>query len=308
MMNAIPPFYDPQRVGSLFYPELAAIADHAAAAGLSPATDDKRQIHLLIIDMQIDFCHPQGTLYVPGAEDDIRRLIGFIYRHAAQISKITCSLDSHLPLQIFHPAWWVDENGRHPDPFTVISAADVQAGRWRPRRSADWSVQYVHKLEEAAKKALVIWPYHVPLGGIGNGLDPELWSAVFWHSIARQVQPNWWTKGTTPEVEHYSILKPEVPRPEQPQDVKGQAFLAELEKEDMLLIAGEASSHCVLETVNDLVQAFADRPDMLNRFHILQDCMSPVIHPEIDFAALAQAEYERFAQMGVRFINSDHSL
>jgi nicotinamidase/pyrazinamidase len=210
MMNAIPPFYDPQRVGSLFYPELAAIADHAAAAGLSPATDDKRQIHLLIIDMQIDFCHPQGALYVPGAEDDIRRLIGFIYRHAAQISKITCSLDSHLPLQIFHPAWWVDENGRHPDPFTVISAADVQAGRWRPRRSADWSVQYVHKLEEAAKKALVIWPYHVPLGGIGNGLDPELWSAVFWHSIARQVQPNWWTKGTTPEVEHYSILKPEV--------------------------------------------------------------------------------------------------
>jgi len=307
-MNPLPPFHDPQRVGSLFYPDMAVIAAHATEAGLEPATSDERQIHLLIIDMQVDFCHPQGALYVPGAEGDIRRLIGFIYRHAGKISKITCSLDSHLPFQIFHPAWWADENGRHPDPFTVISAADVEAGRWQPLRSPDWSVQYVHRLEKAAKKALVVWPYHVPIGGIGNALDPELWSAVFWHSIARQVQPYWWIKGTTPEVEHYSILKPEVARPEQPQDAKGQAFLAELEKEDMLLIAGEASSHCVLETVNDLVQAFADRPDMLSRFHILQDCMSPVMHPEIDFAALAQAEYERFAQMGVRFINSEDPL
>ena len=307
-MNPLPPFYNPQRVGSLFYPDATAIASHAAEADLQPATSDERQIHLLIIDMQVDFCHPQGALYVPGAEDDIRRLIRFIYRHAGKISKITCSLDSHLPFQIFHPGWWVDENGRHPDPFTVISAAGVQAGHWQPLRSPDWSRTYVHKLEKAAKKALVIWPYHVPLGGIGNALDPELWSAVFWHSIARQVQPTWWIKGTTPAVEHYSILKPEVPLPDQVPDTKGQAFLTELEKHDMLLIAGEASSHCVLETVNDLVQAFADRPAMLNRFHILQDCMSPVAHPEIDFAALAQAEYDRLAAMGVRFINSEDPL
>jgi nicotinamidase-related amidase len=29
--------------------------------------------HLLVIDPQVDFCDPSGSLYVPGAEDDMGR-------------------------------------------------------------------------------------------------------------------------------------------------------------------------------------------------------------------------------------------
>ena len=141
--------------------------------------EDEARNHLLIIDMQIDFCHEQGTLRVPGAKEDIRRLTEFIYRHAERITGITCSMDSHLPNQIFNPSWWVNEQGHHPVPFTVITAQDVQAGTWRPLSDPKWSLDYLNKLEEQAKKALVVWPYHALIGGVGNGLDPELWSRCF---------------------------------------------------------------------------------------------------------------------------------
>ncbi len=275
-MADFPSCYDPDRIGTLFYPDVAALAQEAAGAGLSPASQDQQRIQLLIIDMQVDFCHPQGTLHVPGAVQDIRRLVEFIYRNSGSISNITCSLDSHLPYQIFHPAWWTDSEGHHPDPFTVITQEDVKQGKWRPMLEPEWSSAYVRKLEEGAKKQLTIWPYHVPIGGIGNALDPELWAAVFWHSIARKSQPTWWRKGSVPKTEHYSIVRPEIPVPEVPGGERS-SFLEDLEQYDSIIIAGEAASHCVLETIEDLVDGFADKPEMLDKIFILRDCTSPVL-------------------------------
>lgn len=301
-MASAPEFYSPNRIGTLFYPDVGAIAAAARTAGLPAANADKVKVHLLIVDMQVDFCHEHGTLYVPGAKDDIRRLIEFIYRNAERITDITCSLDSHLPHQIFHPAWWVDKDGNHPAPFTIITADDVRKGNWRPAREPDWSLTYVERLQQQAKKELTIWPYHVPIGGIGSTLDPELWSAVFWHALARSTQPNLWTKGSVPQTEHYSILKPEVAVPGQP--MAGKEFLTMLRRCDYILIAGEAASHCVLETVEDLVEEFAGIPGMLARLYILRDCTSPVRHPQIDFEVLTAKRFAEFEKKGVRFIKS----
>lgn len=307
-MALFPDFYDPNRIGKLFYPDVATIAAQAEAAGLTPAAQDTTKVLLLIIDMQVDFCHEQGTLYVPGAPDDVRRLIEFIYRNAERITHITCSLDSHYPFQIFHPAWWVDQYGRHPAPFTIISAEEVEEGKWRPLLQPEWSGQYVRRLQQEAKKQLTIWPYHVPIGALGNALDPELWSAVFWHSIARRSQPTWWIKGSIPQTEHYSILRPEIEMPQEPQGSLSTDFIQVLAEYDYVLIAGEAESHCVLETAEDLVQVFRDRPDRLARIHILKDCTSPVIHPEVDFHAIAQQCFADYEQLGLRFMNSTDPL
>lgn len=307
-MHNFPDFYNPQRVGTLFYPDVARIAEQAQQSNLPLATQDAQKIHLVIIDMQVDFCHVGGSLYVPGAGDDIRRLIEFIYRHAGRISQITCSLDSHLPHQIFHPAWWADAEGRHPAPFTLITYAEVTAGKWRPLQEPERSIRYLQKLEAEAKKTLTIWPYHVMIGSMGNALDPELFSAVLWHSLARQSQPHWLTKGSIPLTEHYSIIQPEVPMPDQPMGGKNQAFLDTLAEADALIIAGEASSHCVLETVEDLLEEFDQRPDILRRIYFLSDCTSPVVHPEVDFAAIAQARFAEFAAQGVNFIKSTDPL
>ncbi len=307
-MADFPSCYDPDRIGTLFYPDVRTLAKDAARADLPAAAEDEPRIQLLIIDMQVDFCHEQGTLYVPGALQDIRRLIEFIYGNAKRISNITCSLDSHLPYQIFHAAWWADQEGHHPAPFTLITQEDISQGKWRPLLEPEWSSAYVRKLEEGAKKLLTIWPYHVPIGGIGNALDPELWSAVFWHSVARKSQPTWWTKGSVAKTEHYSIIQPEIPVQAASPGGGSQAFLEGLESYDSIIIAGEAASHCVLETIEDLVDEFADKPETLDKIFILRDCTSPVQHPDIDFTAQTARQFATFEKEGIRFILSTDPL
>ncbi|MFZ2489468.1 MAG: nicotinamidase [Anaerolineae bacterium] len=303
-MASFPAFYDPERIGTLLLPDTAAIAAAAAAAHLAPASRDTRHVQLLLIDMQVDFCHPTGSLYVPGALGDLRRVIEFIYEHAADITEIICSLDSHLPNQIFFPSWWVDADGNHPAPFTLISRADVDTGRWRPLFERDWSREYVARLEEDARKLLTIWPYHVLLGSPGHALDPELWSAVMWHALARKTEPRWLLKGSDPRTEHYSIIKPEVVPADMPQAGVNESLLARLAAADQVFVAGEAESHCVLETVADIVEALADQPGAVARVALLRDCTSPVVHPDIDFHALAQARLAELARQGLRLVDS----
>ena len=155
-MTKFPSFYNPQRIGTLYYPDVARIAGEAAQASLPPAAGDRQKVYLVIIDMQIDFCHDQGSLPVPGALADIRRLVEFIYRNAQHITNITCSLDSHLPYQIFHPAWWAGDGGKHPAPFTLITYDDIKDGIWRPLVAPVYSTNYVKALEQQAKKVLTI--------------------------------------------------------------------------------------------------------------------------------------------------------
>jgi nicotinamidase/pyrazinamidase len=307
-MNNFPSFYNPNRIGTLFYPDIATIAAEAKSANLPPSVQDKQNIHLVIIDMQVDFCHEKGSLYVPGSIGDIQRTIEFIYNNADRITNITCSLDSHLPHQIFHPAWWTDADGNHPTPFTLISYEDIKTGKWRPLVAPVQSTNYVKKLEEDAKKTLTIWPYHVMIGSVGNALDPELYTAVIWHSIARKTQPTWLTKGSIPLTEHYSIIQPEVAVPNHPMGGKNKAFLDMLSDADTVIVAGEAESHCVLETVEDLVEDFSKKPDALQKIHFLRDCTSPVLHPDIDFHAIAMKRFAEFEKQGVNFIDSSDSL
>jgi nicotinamidase-related amidase len=303
-----PDFYEPDRIGTLFYPDINRIASEAFDCGLSPSAGDKRVVLLLIIDMQIDFCHKQGSLYVPGAEDDIRRLIEFLYANAEIITKIFCSLDTHLPYQIFHPSWWSNEHGNHPPPFTIVMDSDITNSKWQPLIAPEWSASYTEKLNRQAKKELVIWPYHVLTGGIGNSLDPELWSAVFWHSIARNSQPTFLRKGKLPLTEHYSIFRPEILPPDHAGFSKKHSVLDSIEQGDTIIIAGEAESHCVLESIEDIVEEYEDRPELLSQIYVLKDCMSPVEHPDVDFHSLAIEQFNKFAEKGVKFIVSTDPL
>ena len=87
---------------------------------------------LFIVDMQNDFCSPQGSLYVPGAEMDAERLGRLIDRRKEDIDKIILTLDQHHVMDIAHPFYWHDERGEHPKPFTAISWWEVLSGEWIP--------------------------------------------------------------------------------------------------------------------------------------------------------------------------------
>ena len=68
-------------------------------------------VHLLVIDPQNDFCDPNGSLFVPGADEDMKRLGGFIERVKDKLNDIHVTLDCHRKVDIAHPIWWRDSSG-----------------------------------------------------------------------------------------------------------------------------------------------------------------------------------------------------
>jgi nicotinamidase/pyrazinamidase len=301
---SFPEFYDPQRVGQLYLPRVVEAVEAGRQTGVSASMSDDQRVILLLVDTQVDFVHTDGALSVPGAVDDTRRTIEWLLANLDKVSTIAASLDSHVPIQIFSPTWWVDAEGNHPSPFTPITSADVKSKRWQPLYETGWSIQYVEKLEKTAKKELMIWPYHCLIGTPGHNLTPALYEAIAYHSAARHAQPEFLSKGSIPKTEHYSIMEPEVKVPEHPQGELNTAFLHMLASHDLIYIAGQAKSHCVLETVASIVRYFGNQPDITNRVRVLMDCTSSVAHPEIDFDALADETFARFEKEGLRLVQS----
>jgi nicotinamidase-related amidase len=304
MQSSFPKTYDARRVGTLYKPDLWAVAQAAEAAKLSPAAHDKNPYALLLVDFQVDFCHPDGSLSVPGATDDLRRTIEFIYREAEKLRTLVLSLDSHLAFQIFFPTWWVDDRGHHPSPHTIIDSAAIRAGKFRPLREVAWSLRYVEELEQKAKKALYVWPFHTMIGGVGQAIDPALHEAVHYHAVARRSQPIFMQKGMIPTTEHYSPFEPEVKVATHPLGSLNTTMMKLLETHERIYVAGEAKSHCVLEACASLVRHFAQRPDVIERIHFLGDCSSSVVAPGIDFEAIAERELEGMRRRGMRFVSA----
>jgi len=274
-------------------------------AGFSPAREDRQKIALVLVDYQHDFVDPGGTLYVPGSQDDVARLLSWFYTNAHSISSVYASLDTHLPFQIFYSSWWTDpRGGEHPQPFTPITVDDVTSRRWVPDIQPDWSIKYVHLLQQQAKKDLMIWPYHTMEGSLGHMLVAPISEAIAWHSAARHTQPTYIVKGRTMRTEFYGIFGAEVPDPEDPESGLNISLLDAVMNHDKVYIAGEAKSHCVLETERQLVNRFGNQPEMLKKLHFLRDCTSSVQHPSIDFDALAEAELAEMERRGVQMVLS----
>lgn len=300
----IPPFYKPERVGKLFVPDTPTATKAGMALNCSPASDDDRQVVLLLVDAQVDFIHADGALSVPGAIDDTRRTIEWIFRNTDKITTIAASLDSHVPIQIFSPTWWVNDDGDHPTPFTPITPRDVETGKWQPLYDEEWSSSYVQKLQKQAKKDLMIWPFHTLIGTPGHSLTPALYEAIAYHSAARQTQPIFLSKGSIPQTEHYSMMEPEVKVPGERMGELNVDFLNMLATHDLIYIAGQAKSHCVLETTTSIMRYFGTRQDIIDRLRILEDCMSSVAHPDIDFDAMANETFAEYAQKGLKIVRS----
>jgi nicotinamidase-related amidase len=330
----IPPHFDPTRVGQVWrvpYQERAAEAEAwAKRHGLMPAARDTVRICLMPIDCQNTFCIPGFELYVggrsgSGAVEDNLRLCQFIYRHLGLLTEIEPTLDTHAAMQIFHSVFLVNEAGEHPPPMTTISLKDVEEGRWRVNPAVAPAIatgdagalqkhlrHYCRKLSEGGKYQLMIWPYHAMLGGIGHALVSAVEEACFFHCLARQSQTGFEIKGSNPLVENYSILKPEVVVGADGQLIaqKNARFLKKLLDFDVVIIAGQAKSHCVAWTIEDLLtEILAQDAHLLRKVYLLEDCTSPVVVPGVvDFTDQADAAFERFVRAGMHVVRSADSM
>jgi nicotinamidase-related amidase len=294
---------------------------------LYPAARDTVRIGLLAIDVQNTFCIPGFELFVGGssgmgAVEDNVRLCQFIYRNLGSISTIIPTLDTHRAMQIFHPIFWVNEQGEHPVPAaTAIALEDLRNGIWQvnPAMVANlpgmdgaalqaYALHYVETLAQGGKYPLTVWPYHAMLGGIGHALVPAVEEAFFFHSVARQSQPQFQLKGDHPLTEHYSVLRPEVLVGTRGEAIanKNEALVQYLLDFDILFVAGQAKSHCVAWTVDDLLAEIQCRdPSLANKVYLLEDCTSPVVIPGIvNFSDLADTAFQRFSEAGMHIVRS----
>ncbi|HEX2234454.1 MAG TPA: hypothetical protein VHG69_13935, partial [Thermoleophilaceae bacterium] len=152
------------------------------------------------------------------------------------------------------------------------------------------------------------WPYHAMLGGIGHALVSAVEEAVFFHGVARYSRPDFQVKGDNALTEHYSMLGPEVT--EGPDGERlgeaNTALVDELLKFDAVVVAGQAKSHCLAWTIDDLLDdADVRERKLAERTYLLEDCTSPVVVPDVvDYTDEADAAFERYAQAGMHVVRS----
>lgn len=235
-------------------------------------------VHLLIIDPQNDFCDPStGTLYVAGADGDMNRLADMIDRLGSSISDIHVTLDSHHYNDIAHPNWWRDSAGNPPVPLTIISAQDVESQVWSTTNPKLYrrSLEYVRSLEANNRYPLCIWPPHCLIGTPGAAVWPRLMTSLNKWAEDEFAQVDFVTKGSNVFTEHYSAVKADVPDPQDPTTQINTRLIDILQSADIIAIAGEASSHCVANTVRDIADAFGD-DSYVRKLVFLSDTSSPV--------------------------------
>ncbi len=327
-MLPIPTHFRARRVGEVWRVPYEERAGEAAAwareHSLRPAADDAFRLAVLLVDVQNTFCLPGFELFVggrsgTGAVDDNRRLCEFLYRNLDAITHILPTMDTHQATQIFHALWLVDANGDPPPPYTLVSAEDVERGVWRfnpdagrtlgidPGDGERHLLHYVRRLAEGGKYALTIWPYHAMLGGIGHALVAAVEEAVFFHTIARQSQPQFQVKGSNPRTEHYSVIGPEVNVGPDGEVIaeRNEALVQQLLAFDAVVIAGQAKSHCVAWTIDDLLEGTRADRRLAEKVYLLEDCSSPVVVPGVvDYTEEADAAFARFAQAGMQIVRS----
>jgi nicotinamidase-related amidase len=328
----VPAHFEPSRVGEVWRVPYEDRAREAAAwaeqHALTPAVRDSFRLALLAVDVQNTFCVPDFELFVggrsgTGAVDDNRRLCEFVYRNLGTITQVFPSLDTHRAMQVFHAIWLVDQEGNHPDPYTLVSAEDVESGRWRMNPAAaealgidpDYAerhlAHYTKQLAEGGKYDLTIWPYHAMLGGIGYALVSAVEEAFFFHGVARQSQPDFQVKGDNPLTEHYSMLGPEVTEGPDGDRIggKNRRLIETLLAFDVVVVAGQAKSHCVAWTIDDLLTDDEVRERLAPRTYLLEDCTSPVVVPDVvDYTEEADAAFERYADAGMHVVRSTDPL
>jgi len=326
---SLPPHYDPKNVVNSerwidYNGLMAAAIDWRKQHSLKASSTDRFKLGVLGIDVQGTFCDPKGELFVSGrsgngAAEDSRRFVEFLYRNLGRITEINCTLDTHRAFAIFHPTFLVDEDSNHPAPFTEVSHKDVLDGAWKvsPLVASALGVNlmaaqkqlehYTAELEKRGRYQLTIWPFHGMLGDKGHNLVSGLVEAINFHAFARGAQPGLEVKGTNPWVENYSVLGPEVTQLFNGTPVpRNTSFIEKLLRYDALVITGQAKSHCVAWTIDDLLQDILQRdPALAKKVYLLEDCTSPVVVPGVvDHTDHADAAFSRFENAGMHVVRS----
>ncbi len=261
---------------------------------------------LVIIDPQNCFMDLPGMpLSVLGATKDMDRLAAHLKRFGwdGRYERVYVTVDTHPLDHISHAVRWVDADGNHPASFTIITAEAYEAGIWRAAQASDaaWQGEYLRRLS----RPHCIWPVHGQAGEdeylVYQGLSDVLISQepdTFLNSQVGALKMVY--KGMHRDVEQFGAFGADVPYPGAPETEINQKLIDSINQLDEVVFAGEASSHCVMDSVNQFL-THVSQSDW-QKVVVLRDCMSPVPQPPggPDFPAMAEAWFLYLQNHGVR--------
>jgi len=251
------------------------------------------KIALVVIDGENDFCDPKGTLFVQNADKEVELVANMIRRLkddkspiGHRLVQIHATVDTHHRNDIAHPQFWKDQNGNHPNPFTIISVDDVKNQVWRPcvvGFSQKDAVEYVEKLAQRGRNPLCIWPIHCEISTWGSNIHPTLKAAYDVWTDSTRAWISYWNKGEYQFSEHYSAIQADVisDKPGAQGTKLNLNFLNALNGMDKIVWCGWAGSHCLKWTMKDAVDHFgSDKNPFVQKSVVLTDCTAPVVAPD----------------------------
>lgn len=351
----LPPFFKPEHARQWSYnPNVMDLAKLAPAWGnqydVKPSAADEFRLNVLIIDGQKDFCFPDGTLYVggrsgTGAMDDNERTASFIYRNLPHITDIRCTFDTHFLFQIFSAWFWQTKEGKSLDPHTMIVIDDrngqIQLNnvlpdgtllhegvvpnpavtKWLASGNYAWLLEqvkfYCQELAREGKYVLYLWPPHCLLGSDGHALAGVIQEARIFHGLVRNSQSWSEVKGGNFLTENYSVFRPEVLMRWDGKALaqRNTRFLEQAMDSDGTVLMGQAASHCVKSSIDDiLAEILSTNPDLARKFFVVTDCMSAVAVPDgqggflADFTPQAEEAFDKYRAAGMHLVKSTDPL
>merc|ERR1719419_225105 len=170
-----------------------------------------------------------------------------------------------------------------PKPFSLITVEDIETGKWwatEPHKR-DWTKKYIKQLEKNNRFVHTIWPYHCIVGTPGHGVKDVINEALEWWARTNCQLVTYMWKGTNPHAEMYSAFKADVQVPGADETKLNTEVLDRLYEYDNIVVTGEASSHCVMNSVIDMVEYFDLLDDKKcakggHQIFLISDCCSPV--------------------------------
>jgi nicotinamidase-related amidase len=207
-------------------------------------------------------------------------------------------MDTHHLFHIAHPIFWLDCEGKHVPPYTIITSEQIKAGEFRASAAQyqHYAEEYVLTLEKTGKYNLCVWPPHCLIGTWGHDIYAPLGDSLLaWEASVPGRIVDYTYKGSNVRTEHYSAIRAEVSDAADPSSRTNFALIERLKGADNIVVAGEALSHCVANTVRDLITCIP-----AEKIIVLTDVSSNVSgfeHLGSEFAA----EVER---QGVRLMTS----
>lgn len=286
--------------------------------GKKPANLDRDRVILFLVDEQNDFISPKGGLPVNGAVEDTERLCRFIYKFIYDLYQINCTFDWHNYLHIFFSNAWaygkdcigVDDKfhkaGEYVVPNTVITYEGIKNGEFKTTLpNVKKAINYVKNVDKSKLSSekntpdeLRIWPYHCQESTWGAALEGELNNIRMYHDMVRNIKSKNYYKGSDIYSEQYGAIKTEY----SDKDNIRLDILNDFEDPFLhrVYFAGQAKSHCALRTLEQIVEYYDDRPEIINKICVLEDCMSCIP----GFEQATQEKFEELRKKGVHFVKS----